>query len=80
MEDAGVDAGIDGCTTLADCPADSVACVSSEGACMGVGRCVPLPMDCPSFEPQCGCDGITYDGFCQRLNAGVSLRSDGACP
>lgn len=78
--DAGVDAGSDGCAALADCPADSVACDFPEGTCTGVGRCVSLPTDCPAFDPQCGCDGVTYEGPCQRLSAGVSLRSDGACP
>jgi hypothetical protein len=27
----------------------------------------------------CGCDGVTYDSECERLNAGVTVQHDGPC-
>lgn len=80
MSDAGTDGGSGGCSSLADCMPGAVICEFPERTCAGPGRCLPLPDDCPVAQPECGCDGVTYDNPCLRMSAGVSKQSNGPCP
>ncbi|MEM6954352.1 MAG: Kazal-type serine protease inhibitor domain-containing protein [Myxococcota bacterium] len=35
---------------------------------------------CPAvFDPQCGCNGVTYSNGCERAASGVALDHEGAC-
>ncbi|HVU00565.1 MAG TPA: Kazal-type serine protease inhibitor [Polyangiaceae bacterium] len=44
------------------------------------GICVPRPSHCPAVsDPVCGCDGVTYDNYCEAAQAGVSFEHKGAC-
>jgi hypothetical protein len=68
------------CQTDADCQANQF-CQDKAGACKPPGKCTAKPEICSDiFKPVCGCDGKTYPNDCQRQRAGVSLKSQGACP
>lgn len=80
--DAGADASADAspgtCRTNADCSGRD-ACRGIM-TCGGTGTCM-APSVCPLvFIPVCGCDGRTYGNTCELSNAGIGLRSLGACP
>lgn len=51
------------------------------GAPDSVGSCVPLLVGpCPpNFNPVCGCNFVTYDNDCFRLQVGKSKLKDGEC-
>ena len=74
------------CGGLAGLPcAAGEVCDMPAGSCNvadGFGTCVPGPqVYCSAiYQPVCGCDGRTYSGDCLRLAAGVTKKSDGACP
>ena len=68
-----------------------MSCASNEfcdlqaGACNvsdATGTCVlNVGVGCTTiYQPVCGCNGHTYPSDCDRQAAGVSKKSDGACP
>jgi hypothetical protein len=70
--------GGSGCTTNVDCETTDY-CNLEE--CAAPGVCEERPVNCPDiFMPVCGCDGETYGNGCEAAAAGVSIRSEGACP
>jgi len=45
-----------------------------------VGWCVPVPTACPdTYEPVCGCDGVTYTNDCYRQQALQLVAYYGEC-
>lgn len=63
------------------CTATS-GCTSTEycdGAACGAGVCRPRPPTSPTFDPVCGCDGITYWNQEVARAAGRSVVSVGSC-
>ncbi len=72
--------GPSGCH-LGDCPPSSF-CEMGPGVCdpAGMGRCVEIPSGCDDYwDPECGCDGVTYGNECERRSASQSLRHRGEC-
>lgn len=44
------------------------------------GKCIEKPNVCSNlYDPECGCDGITYSNDCVRKSKGVSKKHDGKC-
>ncbi|MGF1466791.1 MAG: hypothetical protein ACFCGT_11725 [Sandaracinaceae bacterium] len=75
--DAGLPPG--GCLSDGDCLA-SEFCNYPIGTCGGVGTCTVVPGACPLvFDPQCGCDGMTYGNACEAAARRQSIRMAGAC-
>ena len=56
-------------------------CRKEEGDCNGIGSCQPLVRACALVltPPVCGCDGLTYTGFCQSGALGISVARQGSC-
>jgi hypothetical protein len=59
-------------------------CEMPAGSCNvadATGTCVFQHTNClTNSQPECGCNGKTYRNSCYREAAGVSKKSDGACP
>jgi hypothetical protein len=60
-------------------------CFIATGLCMQkiasqTGACQAKSSFCTSvYDPQCGCDGITYSNGCAAASAGVNIASVGEC-
>lgn len=68
------------CMTNGDCGVDGF-CQLPLDTCGGTGTCyVPMPGGDCSSQQECGCDGVTYESPCLRVQAKVSRRSKGPCP
>lgn len=72
------------CVRDADC-ASNEFCEFAAGTCPkknsgAQGTCVVKPEACTQiYDPVCGCNNQTYGNDCVRQQAGVSLKSTGAC-
>ncbi|MCB9598735.1 MAG: hypothetical protein H6719_38825, partial [Sandaracinaceae bacterium] len=76
VADAGTDAGPAGCA----CGTTEYCDYAMPNACGGPGTCRPRPGICTGlFDPQCGCDGMTYSNECAAHAAGVDVASAGMC-
>jgi hypothetical protein len=66
-------------TDVADpCP-DGMYCQAPNNGC-GAGYCALAPVDCQADgNPVCGCDGTTYDTYCDAWEAGVAIAEFSAC-
>ena len=52
----------------------------AEGVCIGIWTLSTPGFLCLPSEPEeCGCDGVTYLNYCQRVMAGAAKAYDGAC-
>jgi hypothetical protein len=72
------------CGTIAGTPCpDGQLCDLPPGACHAAdlgGTCVPVGDACiASYDPVCGCDGVTYGNDCERVRARAQKAHDGAC-
>jgi hypothetical protein len=68
---------------MVDCDADHV-CETPEGTCSfdtgAIGTCVEIPDPCDGTpDPECGCDGVTYQNPCHRRQARQDLAHRGEC-
>ncbi|MCB9606088.1 MAG: hypothetical protein H6716_05825 [Polyangiaceae bacterium] len=74
----GGSAGGEFCTPSSGC-GGSMYC-EPDGCGSLAGNCQPLQTTCDgSFEPSCGCDGLTYWNSCVRAWAGVGEQYPGTC-
>jgi hypothetical protein len=59
-------------------------CLADQG-CNVIGCEDAKPGKCKNYTKfcfggvQCGCDGVTYDDYCKRMDAGAAQKHDGPC-
>jgi hypothetical protein len=71
--------GEQACTNNNECPPEAF-CAKPQGACNGLGACLPRPDACITlYDPVCGCDGQTYGNACEAALSGVSVAHQGTC-
>ena len=79
---AGGDAGTPGCTGDHDCTASDQYC-KKEACNAATGHCTARTDACTgydaTFNPVCGCDGMTYYNPCVAEREGVNVRTAGEC-
>ena len=68
--------------TPTPCP-DGMYCQAPNNGCGG-GYCTAAPTDCQpgttgGDTPVCGCDGATYDTYCDAWQAGIAIAEFNAC-
>ncbi len=74
------------CKSNLDCKQEGCQayCSFPQGSCgedEELGSCKAMPEMCTmQYQAVCGCDGKTYSNACKAAAAGVSLRSEEACP
>ncbi len=67
------------CQVAGECP-DGYYCRKDSPCEAIIGLCTQIPTSCPSGDPPvCGCDGTTYDNFCELKVARAGKKHDGAC-
>jgi hypothetical protein len=77
--DAGVEAGVPGCSSNEDC-APTAFC--EKPTCdAGLGTCAVRSLDCSEagVEQECGCDGVGYWNDCLRRRDGIASFTPGFC-
>jgi hypothetical protein len=63
-----------------ECESGDYCATASGASCSASGTCKPLPFACPQIcAPVCGCDGNTYDNYCEAEQASVNPAFEGFC-
>jgi hypothetical protein len=67
------------CTDNSEC-ADYEFCRTPDGSCGGPGVCKDRYESClGAYEYVCGCNGTTYNNYCEAFLDGISMDYEGQC-